>query len=97
MPTDDAKTIIAWKFKEISEKSLNSSTKPGNSLASKLVEFKRNCLKQGKITFTHRNVVNLFVDYEINMCSGALNTNFKLNDCLFGVVKLTKNADPDKY
>ena len=26
-----------------------------------------------------------------------LNTNFTLADCLFGVVKLTKNADPDKY
>ena len=23
--------------------------------------------------------------------------NFTLNDCLFGSVKLTKSADPDKY
>ena len=26
-----------------------------------------------------------------------LNTNFTLVDCLFRVVKLTKNADSDKY
>ena len=26
-----------------------------------------------------------------------LNTDFSLNNCLFGFVKLTKNADPDKY
>ena len=25
------------------------------------------------------------------------NTDFTLNNCLFGSVKLTKNADPDKY
>ena len=26
-----------------------------------------------------------------------LNTDFKLNNCLFRSVKLTKNSDPDKY
>ena len=26
-----------------------------------------------------------------------LNTDFTLNNCLFGSVKVTKNADPDKY
>ena len=26
-----------------------------------------------------------------------LNTDFKLKNCLFGSVELTKNADPDKY
>ena len=26
-----------------------------------------------------------------------LNTDFTLNNCLFGSVKLTKNADPSKY
>ena len=26
-----------------------------------------------------------------------LNTDFTLNNCLFGSVKLTKDADPDKY
>ena len=26
-----------------------------------------------------------------------MNTDFTLKDCLFGGVKLAKNADPDKY
>ena len=26
-----------------------------------------------------------------------LNTDFTINNCLFGSVKLAKNADPDKY
>ena len=29
--------------------------------------------------------------------SKELNTNFKIYNCLFGSVKLTKNGDPDKY
>ena len=29
--------------------------------------------------------------------SKDLNTDFTLDNCLFGAVKLTKNADPDKY
>ena len=31
------------------------------------------------------------------MVNFDLSTNFALNDCLFGAVKLTKNADPGKY
>ena len=35
--------------------------------------------------------------YTLNSCLRNLNTNVTLNDCLFGSVKLTNNADPDKY
>ena len=31
------------------------------------------------------------------MWSRYLNVDFTLKDCLFGAVKITKNADPDKY
>ena len=37
------------------------------------------------------------MSYEFNTCSRDLNTNFSLGYCLFGAVKLHKNADPDKY
>ena len=33
----------------------------------------------------------------MGICSRDLQTNFTLKDCLFGAVKMTKNADPDKY
>ena len=49
------------------------------------------------ITFTTRNVVNLFIVCEVDTWSQDLNADFTLKDYLFGAVKSTKNADPDKY
>ena len=40
---------------------------------------------------------NLFIVYELDKWSRDLSTDFTLKDCLFGSIKLTKNADPDKY
>ena len=61
-------------------------------------KFKGSCLKQeDKAPFTPNNVVNLFIFYELDIWSRDLNTDFTLKDCLFGAVKLTKNAGPDKY
>ena len=60
--------------------------------------FKGSCLKQeSKAPFTPKNEVSLFIDYELDTWSLYLNTDFTLKDCLFGSVKITKNADPDKY
>ena len=42
-------------------------------------------------------MVNLFILCEIDTWSRDLNAKFKQGDCLFGALKLTKNADPDKY
>ena len=39
----------------------------------------------------------MFIAYRLNVSSKGLNTNFTIDDCLFGVLKLTKNANPDKY
>ena len=50
------------------------------------VTFKGSCLKLDKVTFTTRNVANLFIVYELDSWSQDLNT-----------VKLTKNNDLDKY
>ena len=61
------------------------------------LEFKGSCLQQYKATFTQKNVLNLFIVYELDTGSRDLNTDFTLNECLFGSVKLTTNADPDKY
>ena len=61
------------------------------------LKFKGSCLKQeDKALFTPNNVVNLFIAYKLDRWSRELNTDFTLKDCLFGAVKLTKNADPDK-
>ena len=42
-------------------------------------------------------MINLFISYKLNPQSKNLNTDFILNNCLFGSVKLTKNTDLDKY
>ena len=49
------------------------------------------------MTFTPRNVVNLFIVYELDRLSQDLNANFTQRGCSLGAVKLTKNADPHKY
>ena len=43
------------------------------------------------------NVVNFNISYKFYTLSRDLNTDFILGNCLFGAVKLTKNANSDKY
>ena len=47
------------------------------------------------MSFLHNNVVNSYISCELNKWD--LNTDFILGNCLFGAVKLAKNADTDKY
>ena len=58
------------------------------------VKFNGSCLK--KITYTHGKIVNIYIVYKISK-----NQNISiypiLENCLFGAVSLTKNADIDKY
>ena len=59
------------------------------------LEFNGGCLKQDKITYNHGKIINIYIVYDLK---SALNYNegFTLENCLFGVVKLTKNADVNK-
>ena len=54
------------------------------------------CLKQPKISYTHRKVVNIYIVYELG-ASSSNDSDPTLKKCLFGAVTLTKNADIDKY
>ena len=54
-------------------------------------------LIQDIVTFTPRNVINLFIVYELDWWTKDLNVEFTLKDCLFGAAKLLLNTDPDKY
>ena len=53
-------------------------------------------MKQDKTTYNHGKVVKIYIVYEISR-----NINISdyrtLENCLFGAVSLTKNADIDKY
>ena len=44
-----------------------------------------------------KSVINLYISYTSTPWQRNLNTDFILSNCLLGSVKLTKNADPDKF
>ena len=60
------------------------------------VKFNGDCLKQKKITFNHRKILNIYLVYEIKRWVN-ISDYPKLENCLFGAVKLTKHVDVDKY
>ena len=59
------------------------------------VKFTGSCLKQNKITWTHGKIVNIHIVYELG-ASGSFDNDPTLKNCLFGAVRLTKNAHIDK-
>ena len=61
------------------------------------VKLNENWLKQDSVSFLQKNVVNVYINYNLDTWSRYLNTDFTLGNCLFDAVKLTKNANPDKY
>ena len=62
------------------------------------LKFEGSYLKQkNKAPFIPKNVVNLFIVYELDTWLRDLNAKFTLKDCFFGNVKITKNNDPDEY
>ena len=68
-----------------------------NSIKTKRrAEFNGSCLKQDKITVNHKKVVHIYIVYEINK-SINISDYSKLENCLFGAVRLTGNAEIHKY
>ena len=61
----------------------------------KKVEFTGSCLKQDKITYAHGKIVNIYIVYEISK-NYNISLYVTLENCLFGAVSLTKNADIDR-
>ena len=95
--------VSSWKSKGLSAVSIKPPTTSDNSLTQvlnyygtrKKVKFVGSCLKQPKISHTHRKVGNIYIVYKL----GAPSSHDKdptLKKCLFGAVTLTKKADIDK-
>ena len=65
--------IYSWTSKEISEESIKTPFTSENSFFPKWVDgyqlpkikVNGNCLKQDRLSFLHRNVVNLYNTYEL--------------------------------
>ena len=88
----------------MSDERLNSNTASNDIVTPELsfygtkirIEFNGSCLKQVKVTYSHGTIVNIYIVYEISKnCS--ISSYPALDNCLFGAVSLTKNADIDQY
>ena len=103
--TDSSYHILLWKSKGLSNESIKPPSAPNNFLTPSLnylgteirVKFSGSCLKQDKVIYTHGKIVNIYIVYETNKKDNSAISNPTLENCFFGAVTLTKNADIDKY
>ena len=71
------------------------------------VILKGNYMKQNKLGYYHRSVINIYILYKLDDLNNAQNIKIKNNDnssqnftaqnCLFGAVKITPDADKSSY
>ena len=96
--------ISSWESKGLSnEKTSSTTTTSNNKFAANLiydnarikVKFNGDFLKQDKIMYSCKLVVNIYIVYKLTPT--AKDSSVTLQNCLFGALKLTKNADIDKY
>ena len=101
----NSENILAWKSKGLSDESIKPPVASNNNLARSLnyihtkirVKLDGSCLKQGKVTFTHKNAVSIHIAYEMNLWPFTPGQDFTLGNSLFGDAKVTKNNDFDEY
>ena len=96
--------VSSWKSKGSSAENITRPTTSDNSLAPALsyygtktrAKFNGSCLKQPKPPYTHGKVVKIYNVYELGASSSHADDP-TLKNPLFGAVRLTKNAEIDKY
>ena len=99
----DNKTYISsWKSK--SDETIKPSATSDNSLSPLIdylgnktrAKFSGGCLIKQKPSYTHRAIINIYIVYELG-ASSPFDDDPTLKNSLFDTVRLTKNADIDKY
>ena len=96
--------VSEWKSKGLSNESIKAISSSNNSLNPKLsyydtkirVKLTGGCLKQPRISYSHRKVVKIYIVYELG-ASSSNDNDPTIKNCLFGAVTLTETADIDKY
>ena len=96
--------ISSWKSSRVSDESIENITKLDSKFARTFVNhyllpeinFNGHCLINNIISFPEK-VIDLYISYILSPWLRNLNTDFTLNNCLFGYVDLAKNADLDKF
>ena len=63
------------------------------------VSFKGNYMKENKLDYTHLGVVNIYIVYRLDKINSDRNTEFTIQNLLFGAMKITKysNESHNKY
>ena len=93
------------KSKGLTEESIRPQAASDNCVSPTLnyiktkiwVKCDRSYLKQDELTFNHKTEGNTYILYKINLWPFKQKADFMLGNYFFGAVKLTKNADFDKY
>ena len=80
--------------------SVNNSNNNSPALLNKNdrlgVTFNGNCMKQNKLVYAHKKIVNLYIVYELKN-RRIDSPDFTVQDGFFGAVKITKNANTSHY
>ena len=61
------------------------------------MKFEASCLKTFAKPYTPNEIISFYIVYETKLWLFHNTNKFSVRNSLFGTVKLTKNADPDKY
>ena len=62
------------------------------------LKFNNSALVQKTFSLLYSHfILNLYIVYELNTMPRNPTNNFTLKQCLFGTVKLTRNADKSKF
>ena len=96
--------VSSWKSKGLSDKTIKPPATFDIGLSPLIdylsrkirLTFNRSCLKQPNVLYIHGTIVTIYTDYEL----GAFSSNENdptLKNSLFPAVKLTTNADINKY
>ena len=88
--TDSSYHISSWTSKGLSNESIKPPSTPNNFLTPSLsylgskIKAKSigSCLKQNKVTYTHKKIVNTYIVSEINKKDSTIITDPALENCL---------------
>ena len=103
-----SKKISKWKSTGIFLYSDDSSMKGIEDTKAKLPELKNdgrmhvylqgNHFQQNNVIIpNNNNVINIYVVYKLDPISSTRNTDYTIQNALFGAMEITKNTDTSKY
>ena len=56
-----------------------------------------NALTSNNDRVINNNVVNIYIDYKLDLIASSRDTTFTIQNALFGAMQITKNTDTSKY